>query len=55
MTGVQTCALPIYTACLKSYTTEYLDAYLAEKGRRAVITQIDDSPIIGSAIGALSL
>lgn len=45
----------LYTACLKSYTTEYLDAYLAEKGRRAVITQIDDSPIIGSAIGALSL
>ncbi len=43
------------TALLKSCTTEYLDAYLAEKGRRAVITQIDDSPIIGSAIGALTL
>ena len=45
----------LITAYLKSYTTEYLDAYLAEKGRRAVITQIEDSPIIGSAIGALSL
>ena len=43
------------TAFLKSYTTEYLDAFLAEKGRRAVITNIEDSPIIGSAIGALSL
>ena len=43
------------TAYLKSYTTEYLEAFLSEKGRRAVITQIDDSPIIGSAIGALTL
>ncbi len=43
------------TAFLKSCTYEYLDAYLAEKGRRAVLTQIDNSPIIGSAIGALSL
>ena len=43
------------TAFLKSYTTEYLDAFLSEKGRRAVITQIENSPIIGSAIGALTL
>lgn len=43
------------TAMLKSCTIEYLDAYLAEKGRRAVVTQIDDSPVIGSAIGALTL
>ena len=43
------------TAFLKSYTTEYLDAFLAEKGRRAVITQIENSPIVGSAIGALTL
>ena len=43
------------TAFLKSYTTEYLDAFLSEKGRRAVITQIENSPTIGSAIGALTL
>ena len=43
------------TAFLKSCTNEYLDAYLYEKGRRAVITQIEESPIIGSAIGALTL
>ena len=43
------------TAYLKSYTTEYLDAFLAEKGRRAVITHISNSPVIGSAIGALTL
>lgn len=43
------------TAFLKNYTTEYLDAFLSEKGRRAVITQIENSPIIGSAIGALTL
>lgn len=43
------------TAFLKSYTTEYLDAFLSEKGRRAVITQIENSPIVGSAIGALTL
>ena len=43
------------TALLKSLTTEYLDAFLAEKGRRAIITQIEDSPTIGSAIGALTL
>ena len=43
------------TAFLKSYTIEYLDAFLAEKGRRAVITQIENSPTIGSAIGALTL
>ena len=43
------------TAFLKSYTTEYLDAFLSEKGRRAVITQIENSPTIGSAVGALTL
>ncbi len=43
------------TAFLKSCTTEYLEAYLAEKGRRAVLTQIENSPTIGSAIGALTL
>ena len=43
------------TALLKSYTMEYLDAFLSEKGRRAVITQIENSPTIGSAIGALTL
>lgn len=43
------------TAFLKSYTTEYLDAFLSEKGRRAVITQIENSPTVGSAIGALTL
>ncbi|MBO4410003.1 MAG: hexokinase [Spirochaetales bacterium] len=40
---------------LKSLVTEYLDAYLSEKGRRAVITQVPDSPVLGSAIGALSI
>lgn len=43
------------TAFLKSYTTEFLDAYLSEQGRRAIIKQIEDSPTIGSAIGGLSL
>jgi hexokinase len=43
------------TAYLKSYTTEYLDAFLSDKGRRAVITQIENSPVIGSAVGALTL
>ena len=43
------------TAFLESCTFEYLDAYLAEKGRRAIITHVDESPIIGAAIGALSL
>ncbi|MBR2282711.1 MAG: hexokinase, partial [Spirochaetales bacterium] len=43
------------TAFLKSCTTEYLEAYLSEKGRRAVITQIENSPTIGSAIGALTI
>ncbi|MBR6348014.1 MAG: hexokinase [Spirochaetales bacterium] len=43
------------TAMLKNLVTEYLDAYLSEKGRRAVITAVDNSPVIGSAIGALSI
>ena len=43
------------TAFLKSYSTEYLEAFLSEKGRRAVLTRIENSPAIGSAIGALSL
>lgn len=43
------------TAYLRSFTQEYLDAFLAQKGRRAVFTRIEDSPIIGCAIGGLTL
>lgn len=40
---------------LKEQTEAYLKAFLKEKGRSAVFTQIENSPAIGSAIGALSI
>ncbi len=43
------------TPGLRDLTVEYLKNYLAEKGRYANFTQIEDSPIIGSAIGAVAL
>lgn len=43
------------TPYLKDLTVEYLKNYLAQKGRYVEFTQIEDSPIIGSAIGALAL
>lgn len=43
------------TAYLRSFTQEYLDAFLSQKGRYAEFTRIEDSPIIGCAIGGLTL
>jgi len=43
------------TPGLKEKTESYLAEYLAPKGRSAVFTNIRRSPMIGSAIGALSL
>lgn len=43
------------TSYLKAFTQEYLEAFLFEKGRKVEFTKIEDSPTIGSAIGALSL
>jgi len=43
------------TPSLKDNTERYLGKYLAQKGRRAVFTNIRRSPVIGSAIGALSI
>lgn len=43
------------TPGMKERTEEYLNSFLAKKGLSAVFTQIEDSPIIGCAIGALSL
>ena len=43
------------TPYLRDFTVEYLKTYLEGKGRYVEITQIEDSPIIGSAIGALAL
>lgn len=43
------------TRYLKDKTDEYLNEYLAKYGRSAVFTQIENAPVIGSAIGALSL
>lgn len=43
------------TVYLKSLTQEYLDAFLSQKGRYAEFTRIEDSPIIGCAIGGLTL
>jgi hexokinase len=43
------------TPYLRSSTIEYLQDYLAKKGRYVEFTQIEDSPIIGAAIGALAL
>ncbi len=40
---------------LKEQTEACLSAFLREKGRSAVFTQIENSPAIGSAIGALSI
>lgn len=40
---------------LCDYTKQYLEEYLKTKGRKAIFTQIDQSPILGSAIGALSI
>lgn len=39
---------------LKENTEKYLEEYLTTKGRKAVFTHIEDSPAIGSAIGALA-
>ena len=44
-----------HTPGLKQKTEEYLNGYLAGKGKTAVFTNIRRSPMIGSAIGALSL
>ncbi len=43
------------TPCLRDLTVEYTKQYLAQKGRYVEFTQIEDSPVIGSAIGALAL
>ncbi len=43
------------TPYLRESTVQYLTEYLASKGRYVEFTQIEDSPIIGAAIGALSL
>lgn len=43
------------TEGLRENTEKYLFDYLASKGRKAVFTKIDQSPVIGSAIGALSI
>lgn len=43
------------TPGLRDLTAEYLKDFLAEKGRYVEFTQIEDSPIIGSAIGAVAL
>jgi len=43
------------TAYLKSFTQEYLEAFLSQKGRSAVITRIENSPVIGCAIGGLTI
>ena len=43
------------TPYLRDYTVKYLKEFLETKGRYVEFTQIEDSPIIGSAIGALSL
>lgn len=40
---------------LREQTVSYLDSFLKEYGRTAVFTQIESSPAIGSAIGALSI
>ncbi len=43
------------TRYLKEKTEEYLNDYLGQFGRSAKFTQIENAPVIGSAIGALSL
>ena len=43
------------TPGLKEKTESYLSEYLASKGRSAMFTNIRRSPMIGSAIGALSI
>lgn len=43
------------TTYLKKFTQEYLDEYLSQKGRSAVIIKIEKSPIIGCAIGGLTI
>lgn len=43
------------TPALRELTIAYTTKYLASKGRYVEFTQIEDSPIIGSAIGALAL
>lgn len=43
------------TPGLRENTEKYLEEYLAKFGRKAVFTKIEQSPVIGSAIGALSL
>ncbi len=43
------------TPYLRESTVQYLTEYLASKGRYVEFTQIEDSPIIGAAIGALGL
>lgn len=43
------------TTYLKQFTQEYLEEYLSQKKRSAVMVKIDNSPIIGCAIGGLTL
>lgn len=43
------------TPYLREATEKYLNEYLASKGRYVEFTQIENSPILGSAIGALTL
>lgn len=43
------------TPHLKEFTEKYLNKYLKEVGRSAVFTQIESSPAVGAAIGALSI
>jgi len=43
------------TEYLKQFTEKYLFAFMEKKGRKVELCQIENSPTIGSAIGALSL
>ncbi len=43
------------TEHLREFTEKYLFDFMKKKGRKVEITQIDSSPTIGSAIGALSI
>lgn len=43
------------TEHLKEFTEKHLKSYLKEKGLSVVFTQIESSPAVGAAIGALSI
>ena len=43
------------TPGMKEHVENYLRSFLAERGRKVRFTRIDRSPLIGAAIGALSL